>query len=96
MTSPRRAEFRFPCDSPEQALRLVKSLSVEAGAGPPRTRVRLASEHSWLVLYIEAPDSRGLRAAANSFLRWIHTALEVDRLAGREPESFKRSAPSPR
>lgn len=83
MTRPRRAEFRFPCDSPEQAERLVRSLSIEANSGPPRTRVQVDSEGKDLVLRIEAGDTRGLRAAANSFLRWVQTALEVDRLAGR-------------
>jgi tRNA threonylcarbamoyladenosine modification (KEOPS) complex Pcc1 subunit len=84
MTS-RRAAYRIPCDSQEQAHRLERALSIEAEAGPPRTKIHVASEGDVLVITIDADDSRGLRAATNSFLRWAHTALEVDRIAGRTP-----------
>jgi tRNA threonylcarbamoyladenosine modification (KEOPS) complex Pcc1 subunit len=80
--SPRRAVYRIPCDSADQAHRVERVLKVEAAAGPPRTQIMVSSEREVLVITIDAQDTRGLRAATNSFLRWAQTALEVDRLAG--------------
>jgi tRNA threonylcarbamoyladenosine modification (KEOPS) complex Pcc1 subunit len=81
--SPRRAVYRIPCDSADQARRVERALKVEAAAGPARTQIHVSSESEVLVLTIDASDTRGLRAATNSFLRWAQTAIEVDRLPGK-------------
>lgn len=83
MTATRRAEYRIDCDDAAQAARLARSLSIEAEDGPPRTRTVITAEASQLLIVIESDDTRGLRAATNSFLRWAQTALDVDRLAAR-------------
>lgn len=80
--TPRRAVYRIPCDSQEQARRVERVLRVEAQSGPPRTRIEVSSEREFVVITVEATDTRGLRAATNSFLRWAQTALEVDRIPG--------------
>lgn len=85
MSASRRAEYRIPCDDAAQAIRLARSLSIEADAGPPRTTTRVEARGAELSITVEAEDTRGMRAATNSFLRWAQTALDVDRLAGRGP-----------
>jgi KEOPS complex subunit Pcc1 len=58
------------------------ALAPEAGRDIPRTRVHASLEDGDLVLRVEANDLSALRAALNSYLRWIMVAEQVNKLAG--------------
>ncbi len=58
------------------------ALSPEAGRDIPRTKVRASMDNGSMVLKIEATDLSALRAALNSYLRWIMVAQEVNTMAG--------------
>ncbi|MDD1770371.1 MAG: hypothetical protein LUO79_04720 [Methanomassiliicoccales archaeon] len=58
------------------------ALSPEAGRDIPRTKVRASMEDGSMVLKVEATDLPALRAALNSYLRWIMVAEEVNVMAG--------------
>lgn len=87
--SARVADVFLPLESPQLAQRIARALAVEAADGPPRSRATVTAEGSVLHLHFEAEDTRGLRAAANSFLRWADAAIAVARVAERASESFK-------
>ena len=55
---------------------IYKALKVEAGREIPRTKVDMVSNEN-LEIIIDADDSHALRAALNSYLRWIELAYDV-------------------
>ncbi len=55
---------------------IYKALKVEAGREIPRTKVDVVSNEN-LEIIIYADDSHALRAALNSYLRWIELAYDV-------------------
>jgi KEOPS complex subunit Pcc1 len=58
------------------------AISPEAGREIPRTKVQADLEGDKMVLRIEARDLPALRAALNSYLRWIKIAEDMNRMAG--------------
>lgn len=58
------------------------AISPEAGREIPRTRARASLEGQSMVLEIEARDLSALRAALNSYLRWIKIAEDMNIMAG--------------
>jgi len=60
------------------------AISPEVGREIPRTHVKISSGPGELVLNIEASDLSALRAAFNSYLRWIKVAEDVTRKAGEK------------
>ena len=56
---------------------LARSLGPEAGRDMPRTDVAVAVEDDALVLTIEAGEMTSLRAALNSYLRWLKRAVDT-------------------
>lgn len=68
-------------ESPKAAL-IHGSIAPEIGREIPRTRVRAEMHGEDLLLHIEASDLSALRAALNSYLRWIKIAEEVFDIAG--------------
>ncbi len=58
------------------------AIAPEAGRDIPRTRTSASFEDGRMVLRVEATDLSALRAALNSYLRWIMVAEEVNGLAG--------------
>jgi tRNA threonylcarbamoyladenosine modification (KEOPS) complex Pcc1 subunit len=87
-----RAEYRVPCSDAAEAETLRRALSVEGDDLPDRTSVQLVVEGSDIVVRIDSDEARTLRAATNSYLRWIQTGQAVVRLA--RGESFKGRASS--
>ncbi|HHH79439.1 MAG TPA: hypothetical protein ENL13_00885 [Thermoplasmatales archaeon] len=73
----RRAELRFLFDSSEDARVVFKSLTPEVKKRIPKTTVELDFEGREMVLSITASDTSSLRAAINSYLRWVDTAFKV-------------------
>ena len=55
---------------------IYRALKVEAGREIPRTKVDIVSNEN-LEIIIDADDSHALRAALNSYLRWIELAYDV-------------------
>jgi len=72
-----QARFSIHCASAQEANVVLTSLSPELQQGIPKTQIKLDHKKEILFLSIAAKDTSSLRAACNSYLRWIHTALEV-------------------
>ncbi len=53
------------------------SLAPEAGREIPRSQVRVVGDGDTVELLIDAEDVSALRAALNSYLRWVQVALDV-------------------
>ncbi len=56
---------------------MAAALSVEAEAGLPKVRARVARDGGTVALRLEADDAPALRAALNSYLRWADLAARV-------------------
>ena len=75
----KKACFIFNFDSTEEARVIASSLDPEIKNKIPKTNVKVLLEKETFSLEIEAKDISSLRAACNSYLRWINTALNVKR-----------------
>ena len=73
----KKACFIFNFDSTEEARVIASSLDPEIKNKIPKTNVKVLLEKETFSLEIEAKDISSLRAACNSYLRWINTALNV-------------------
>lgn len=73
----KRATFTFIFDSNDEARVIVESLKPEIKHKIPKTKAKISLSNKTLNLEIEAKDVSSLRAACNSYLRWINTALDV-------------------
>ena len=71
------ASFIFNFDSSEEARIVSQSLNPEIKNKIPKTDVKINLSDKSFNLVIEAKDISSLRAACNSYLRWINTALNV-------------------
>ena len=71
------ARFVFDFDSEEDARIIAESLDPEIKHKIPKTNVQVTLSNKTFSLEIEAKDISSLRAACNSYLRWINTALNV-------------------
>jgi len=61
----------------EDSGELYEALRVEAGREIPRTEVKIEWFQGKLKMKIRAEDLHALRAALNSYLRWINLGYEV-------------------
>jgi tRNA threonylcarbamoyladenosine modification (KEOPS) complex Pcc1 subunit len=75
----KKAFFVFDFDTAEEARIIASSLNPEIKNKIPKTNVKVSLEGKTFSLEIEAKDISSLRAACNSYLRWINTALNVKR-----------------
>lgn len=71
------ANFVFNFDSEEEARIIAQSLDPEIKQRIPKTKVQVTLSKNTFSINIEAKDLSSLRAASNSYLRWIDTALKV-------------------
>ena len=71
------ANFIFNFDTREEAKIISESLDPEIKNRIPKTKVKVSLSNNTFCLEIEAKDISSLRAACNSYLRWINTALSV-------------------
>ena len=78
MTNKARFLFHFP--SSQDACVVAQSLSPEIQHKIPKSNVSFSVDKKTLKVTIESEDVRSLRAAVNSYLRWISTALSVKQL----------------
>ncbi|MCJ7570996.1 MAG: hypothetical protein MUO82_03855 [Candidatus Thermoplasmatota archaeon] len=56
---------------------VYNSLNPEIKHKIPKTKIKVKLKETVLKIDIEANDISSLRAACNSYLRWINTALNV-------------------
>ena len=73
----KKASFVFVFDSGDEARIVAESLDPEIKHKIPKTNVKVSLSGKKFSLTIEAKDVSSLRAACNSYLRWINTALNV-------------------
>ena len=73
----KKATFNFDFDSDDEAKIVYDSLNPEIKHKIPKTNTKLSLSKNQINLEIEANDTSSLRAASNSYLRWINTALNV-------------------
>jgi len=59
------------------------SLSPELGERIPRTRIEVERRQDEITIKIEADDQNALRAALNSYIRWMNVAEETAKEAVR-------------
>lgn len=80
MTLVNRAELRVRT---EHAAVVQGALSPELGERIPRTRISVSREGDEVVVRIDAEDKNSLRAALNSYIRWMNVAEETAKEARR-------------
>jgi len=73
----KNACFVFDFDTVEEAKIIAESLDPEIKHKIPKTNIEVSLSEKKFILKIEANDVSSLRAACNSYLRWINTALNV-------------------
>lgn len=61
---------------------ILASISPEAGREIPRTKVQTGREGDEVVLHVEAADLSAMRAALNSYLRWMVIAEDMSKTIG--------------
>ena len=71
------ASFIFNFDTSDEARIISESLDPEIKYKIPKTKVKTTLSGKTFSIEIEAEDISTLRAACNSYLRWINTALNV-------------------
>jgi len=71
------ASFILNFDSDEEANIVAKSIQPEIDHKIPKTNIDIKSDNAKFCLTIESKDISSLRAACNSYLRWINTAMKV-------------------
>ncbi len=75
------AEFNIKFENPEDAEIVLKTIEVELESAPSeRSSVTANIKKNILYLNIDAEDSHILRAAINSYLRWIILSHEIQKL----------------
>ncbi|MCW4011094.1 MAG: KEOPS complex subunit Pcc1 [Candidatus Bathyarchaeota archaeon] len=73
-----KASVRLPFQSHKQLRSLLDALTPEVKRQVGvRSRVSLNAEAQTLVLEVEAEDTVALRAALNTYLRWINSTINV-------------------
>jgi len=67
----------------KNAVIFAKALEPESLRAIPRTSVEMKVQGDKFIMRIDAEDTNALRAAINSYLRWIKCAAEVIELSER-------------
>ncbi len=75
-----KATFLFFFSFAKDASIIAQSLSPEIKHKIPKSNVTFFIHEKQLTMTIESEDISSLRAACNSYLRWIQTALSVKQL----------------
>jgi KEOPS complex subunit Pcc1 len=74
-------QFQIEFDDTKQAYIILKALEPEIISSPShRASVELKIDGSKLNMNIQAEDVTSLRAAINSYIRWIMLSLDVIRI----------------
>ena len=73
----KKITITFICDSEQKARIICKSLQPEINKEFQQTTMHLTQNKEKLTLTISAQQTNMLRAAFNSYMRWIETASSV-------------------
>jgi tRNA threonylcarbamoyladenosine modification (KEOPS) complex Pcc1 subunit len=73
----KKASFIIDFDSEDEARIVTSSIDPEIKNKIPKTKVQTSLSGKTFTITIESADLSSLRAAINSYLRWINTALNV-------------------
>jgi tRNA threonylcarbamoyladenosine modification (KEOPS) complex Pcc1 subunit len=85
-----RATIRMKVPSQKKLQIILSSLKPELGAiSNKRSRVNIDKEDDCLILKVESKDTAALRAALNSYLRWINSILNIFETVERLETSSK-------
>jgi KEOPS complex subunit Pcc1 len=76
----KKAKFNFIFDTADEANIVTRSLDPEIKQKIPKTNVKIKPSEKTVFLEIESDDISALRAAVNSYLRWINTAINVKKI----------------
>ncbi len=83
MRGTRRAHIQIELE--DELLAVIEgAIMPEAERSIPRTTVSISRDKTGMSIRIDAQDTVSLRAALNSYLRWVHVALETSRLKTQE------------
>ena len=74
------AKFKIPFNSEEEAKIILQSISPEIKKKISNTEVDLQSSGNIVYLVIKSKNTSSLRAACNSYLRWINTAHSINKV----------------
>ncbi len=88
----KQAEVKIQLD-PQIIDNIIKSLNPELRRKNLRTEIELSSSPTKdeLKLVVKADDVNALRAALNSYLRWIKCIIEINRELSLEGETIGRT-----
>lgn len=64
------------------ASNVARAIGPEAGRDIPRTRAEVKSSQGSLTLILDADDMSALRAALNSYIRWMSVAEKMSETVG--------------
>ena len=73
----KKATFSLTFDSPQKAEIIAGSLLPEIQKNIPHTTIDMKIEENKMILTIHAEQTNTLRAACNSYIRWIQTAVSI-------------------
>jgi tRNA threonylcarbamoyladenosine modification (KEOPS) complex Pcc1 subunit len=89
-----QAVIRLKFPSQKLLAMMLKALEPEAKSMPtPRSRVQIVGRSKELTLKFEAKDTAALRAAVNSYLRWVALINETCSVLQHFEEDSRRSCP---
>ena len=74
------ASFSLDFNTNKEAKIIIDSIDPEIKHKIPKTNVEINCSNKKIFLKIEAKDLSSLRAACNSYLRWINTAINVKKI----------------
>jgi tRNA threonylcarbamoyladenosine modification (KEOPS) complex Pcc1 subunit len=74
------ANFFLDFKTEREAKIIMKSIDPEIKHKIPKVNVEINLSNKKIFLKIEADDLSSLRAACNSYLRWINTAVNIKKI----------------
>jgi tRNA threonylcarbamoyladenosine modification (KEOPS) complex Pcc1 subunit len=81
----RKVEITVSAPRPIRKI-IVGSLLPEAGRSVPKTQVNISENNAGIQLVIEAETTNSLRAALNSYLRWLNCVVSITTSVDEELE----------
>jgi KEOPS complex subunit Pcc1 len=90
-----RAVFSFDLGKVKNEA-VLAALKPEVARELPRARARVWQQDSLLYLEVKAEDSASLRAAVNSYLRWVKVAAEAAEAGARAYARENGVGPAPK
>jgi tRNA threonylcarbamoyladenosine modification (KEOPS) complex Pcc1 subunit len=76
----KKSNYIFTFESNQKAKLIATAISPEVKHKIPKSNIIFKVDKNQLLLSIESNDISALRAASNSFLRWINTAINVNHI----------------